>query len=186
MFHASKAALLRYLQPSSGEIPLRALFLAPLLLASAPLAAQPQKALMTQASDLPAPPRAEQRPHAYERHGYRVEDPYHWLKDQGYPKVDDADVLAYLKAENAYFEAAMKPHGALVETLFQEMKGRIKEDESSVPVKDGDWLYWWAFKPGAQYRTWYRSRSAAARTRCCWTSRRRPRARNISGSARWR
>jgi len=127
-----------------------------LLLAGAPLAAQPQKDQMTKATELPPPPKAEQRPHSYERHGYRIEDPYHWLKDQGYPKVDDADVLAYLKQENAYFEAAMKPHAALVETLFQEMKGRIKEDESSVPVKNGDWLYWWAFKPGAQYRTWYR------------------------------
>jgi oligopeptidase B len=124
------------------------------LLLSAPAAAQ--KASMIKTTELPAPPKAEQRPHSYERHGYRIEDPYFWLKDQSYPKVDDEDVLAYLKAENAYFEAAMKPHQPLVETLFQEMKGRIKEDESSVPVKEGDWLYWWAFKPGAQYRTWYR------------------------------
>src|SRR4028118_1482208 len=36
------------------------------------------------------------------------------------------------------------------------MKGRQKEADSSVPVKDGDYLYWWAFKPGAQYRQWYR------------------------------
>jgi len=36
------------------------------------------------------------------------------------------------------------------------MKGRIKEDDSSVPIRDGDFLYWWAFRPGAQYRTWYR------------------------------
>jgi oligopeptidase B len=115
---------------------------------------------MTTASDLPAPPRAEQRPYSYERHGYRIEDPYHWLKDQGYPKVDDEDVLSYLKAENAYFEAAMKPHQPLVESLFEEMKGRIKEDESSVPIRDGQWLYWWAFKPGAQYRTWYRKPAA--------------------------
>jgi oligopeptidase B len=115
---------------------------------------QTKKASMT--ANLPEPPKAEQRPYSYERHGYRVEDPYFWLKDQSYPKVDDADVLAYLKAENAYFEAAMKPHQGLVEELFQEMKGRIKEDESSVPIRDGDWLYWWAFKPGAQYRTWYR------------------------------
>jgi oligopeptidase B len=132
------------------------LLLLSLLLAGAPAAAQPQKDTMTKASELPAPPKADKRPYSYERHGYRVEDPYFWLKDQGYPKVDDADVLAYLKAENAYFEAAMKPHAALVDTIFQEMKGRIKEDESSVPYKDGDWLYWWAFKPGAQYRTWYR------------------------------
>jgi oligopeptidase B len=119
-------------------------------------AEQPRKAEMTTASNLPEPPRAEARPYSYERHGYRVEDPYFWLKDQGYPKVDDADVLDYLKAENAYFEAAMKPHLWLVESLFEEMKGRIKEDESSVPIRDGDWLYWWAFKPGAQYRTWHR------------------------------
>ncbi|HEX8667793.1 MAG TPA: S9 family peptidase [Allosphingosinicella sp.] len=111
---------------------------------------------MTKTADLPHPPRAEQRPHSYERHGFRIEDPYFWLKDQSYPKVDDPDVLAYLKQENAYFEAAMKPHQALVDQLFEEMKSRIKEDESSVPIRDGEWLYWWAFKPGAQYRTWYR------------------------------
>jgi oligopeptidase B len=105
---------------------------------------------------LPAPPRAEPRPHRYERHGYTVEDPYAWLKDPGYPVVEDEDILAYLKAENAYFEAAMAPHAELVDTLFEEMKGRLKEDESSVPSRDGDWLYWWAFKPGMQYRTWYR------------------------------
>ena len=50
----------------------------------------------------------------------------------------------------------MKPHAALVETLFQEMKGRIKEDDASVPLRDGDCLYWSAFKPGTQYRLWYR------------------------------
>ncbi|HYI41680.1 MAG TPA: S9 family peptidase [Allosphingosinicella sp.] len=105
---------------------------------------------------LPAPPRAEPRPSSYERHGYTIEDPFAWLKDPGYPTVEDKEVLDYLKAENAYFEAAMAPHSALVETLFEEMKGRIKEDESSVPMRDGGWEYWWAFKPGAQYRTWYR------------------------------
>jgi oligopeptidase B len=105
---------------------------------------------------LPDPPRAEQRPYSFERHGHVIEDPYHWLRDPAYPTVEDEDVLAYLKAENAYFEAAMAPHSGLVETLFEEMKGRIKEDESSVPLRDGDWEYWWAFKPGAQYRTWYR------------------------------
>ena len=132
---------------------MKALILAALLVAAP---APAQKAEMNKIPDLPAPPKAEQRPYSYERHGYRIEDPYHWLKDQTYPKVDDEDVLSYLKAENSYFEAAMKPHAALVETLFQEMKGRIKEDESSVPLKDGDWLYWWAFQPGAQYRIWYR------------------------------
>ena len=134
-----------------------------LMLAAAPALAQTSqirasqtRGPMTNTAQLPPPPRAEQRPHSFERHGVRIEDPYHWLRDPSYPKVDDADVLAYLKAENAYFEAAMAPHQPLIETLFQEMRGRIKEDDSSVPVKDGDHEYWWAFKPGAQYRTWYR------------------------------
>ena len=127
-----------------------------LVIALLAVPASAQKAPMTRTTDLPAPPRAEQRPHSYERHGITVQDPYFWLKDQGYPKVDDADVLAYLKAENAYTEAAMKPHAALVDTLFAEMKGRIKEDDASVPLRDGDWLYWWAFEKGGQYKKWYR------------------------------
>ena len=137
-----------------------------LLLIATPLAAQSQmqRGSMTpstspaagRAAELPAPPRAEQRPHSFEHHGIRVDDPWHWLKDDSYPNVDDADVLSYLRAENSYFEAAMAPHRPLIDTLFQEMRGRIPEDDSSVPVRDGDWLYWWAFQPGAQYRTWYR------------------------------
>jgi oligopeptidase B len=86
----------------------------------------------------------------------RIEDPWHWLKDPNYPNVQDQAVLGYLQAENAYFDTAMKPHEPFVEELFQEMKGRIKEDDASVPLKDGDWLYWAAFKQGTQYRDWYR------------------------------
>jgi oligopeptidase B len=85
-----------------------------------------------------------------------IEDPWHWLRDPKYPEVTDPDVLAYLHAENDYFEAWKAEHQPLMDELFEEMKGRIKEDDSSFPIKDGDWLYWWAFKPGAQYRTWYR------------------------------
>ena len=53
---------------------------------------------MNKATTISAPPSAEQRPYSYERHGYRIEDPWHWLKDASYPKVDDKDVLAYLTA----------------------------------------------------------------------------------------
>lgn len=111
-------------------------------------------------SDLPPPPVAERRPYSFTRHGITVTDDYAWLRDPGYPKVADKAVLDYLKAENAYFEAAMAPHRPLIDTLFAEMKGRQKEDDSSVPVKDGDWLYWWAFDKGAQYRKWYRKPAA--------------------------
>ena len=112
-----------------------------------------QKDTMT---ELPAPPRAEQRPHEYTRHGVTIADPYFWLKDQSYPEVNDTDVLDYVKAENAYFDAAMKPRRKLVDTLFKEMKARIKEDDSSVPQKDGEWLYWYAYATGAQYPVHYR------------------------------
>ena len=107
---------------------------------------------------LPPAPIAEKRPHRNEAHGVKWDDPYAWLRDPGFPKVEDADVLAYLNAENAYFEAAMAPHQPLIDTIFEEMKGRIKIDDSSVPLAQGGWLYWSAFKEGTQYRLWYRSR----------------------------
>ena len=50
----------------------------------------------------------------------------------------------------------MTPLAPLVETIFQEMKARIKEDDASVPAKDGDWFYWRAFELGGQYRKWWR------------------------------
>jgi oligopeptidase B len=102
------------------------------------------------------PPVAATRPHRFTAHGVTIEDPWAWLKDPNYPDVTDKDVLAYLEAENAYFEAVMKPHQPLVDRLYEEMKGRIKEDDSSVPQKDGDWLYWTAFETGGQYRKWWR------------------------------
>ena len=115
-----------------------------------------QKETMTTNKTALTPPVAEKRPHQSTHHGITLTDDYYWLKDQGYPKVDDAAVLAYLKAENAYFEAKMAPHQPLVETIFQEMKGRIKEDDSSVPQKDGNYIYWSKFDEGAQYKKHYR------------------------------
>ncbi len=102
------------------------------------------------------PPVAQRRPHSFTAHGITIEDDYAWLKDPNYPEVTDPDVLAYLEAENAYFEQAMAPHQPLVDRLYEEMKARIKEDESSVPQKDGDYLYWTAFETGGQYRKWWR------------------------------
>lgn len=102
------------------------------------------------------PPIAEKRPHSTTVHGVTITDDYHWLRDQGYPKIENKEILAHLEKENAYFEAQMKPQAELVETIFQEMKGRIKEDDSSVPQKDGDYIYWSKFDEGAQYRKHYR------------------------------
>ncbi len=121
---------------------------------SASLLGQPANPLMITA------PVAQQRPHQFTHHGITISDPWHWLRDSGYPKIKDKDVLAYLKAENRYFEAHMKAQQPLVETLFEEMKGRIQEDDSSVPQKDGNWIYWSTFTKGSQYRRHYRKPAA--------------------------
>ncbi len=102
------------------------------------------------------PPRAARKPHSFTAQDVEIEDPYTWLRDPGYPEVSDPEILDHLKAENAYFESVMAPQAALTETIFQELKGRIKEDDASVPAKDGAYLYHWRFAPGAQYRTWLR------------------------------
>ena len=103
------------------------------------------------------PPVAEQRPHTYSHHGIEIRDPWHWLRDQSYPTVDDADVIAYLEAEKtATSMRSCNPHKPLTERLFEEIKARQKPDDESVPVKDGNYYYQWRFTPGAQYRTWSR------------------------------
>ena len=102
------------------------------------------------------PPRAEPRPVTTEHHGIAVTDDYAWLRDAGYPKVENPEVLDYLNQENAWFEAHMAPQQPLTDTLFQEMRARIKEADESVPQKDGDWLYWVSFEEGAEYRKHWR------------------------------
>ncbi len=123
------------------------------------LAEQPsKKADMTETKAVAEikPPVAAKRAHQQTVHGVTLTDEYHWLKDQSYPTIDDKEILAHLKAENAYFEAQMAPQAKLTETIFQEMKGRVKEDDSSVAQKDGDYIYWSKFEEGAQYRKHYR------------------------------
>ena len=109
-----------------------------------------------------SPPIAEKREHTYTHHGITISDPYDWLYDKSYPQIDDEDVLDYVKAENAWFEAAMQPQEALTEELFTEMRARIKEDDSTVPQRSGNFLYWSEFEEGAQYRKHYRTPVGAA------------------------
>lgn len=127
-----------------------------LLAAFAAMAAEPGKSAPETMPASPQPPVAEQRPYQFTHHGITLEDPWHWLKDPGYPKVTDKNVLAYLKAENRYYETQMAGQKPLVEKLYKEMKGRVKEDDSSVPQKDGDWLYSSRFDLGLQYRRHFR------------------------------
>jgi oligopeptidase B len=133
--------------------------LLPLIFATSALSspAFAQKEAMTETANAHMkPPVAAKRPHQTTHHGVTITDNYHWLRDPSYPTIDDKEILDHLGAENAYFEAQMAPQAALTETIFQEMKGRVKEDDSSVPQKDGDYIYWSKFEEGAQYRKHYR------------------------------
>ena len=103
-----------------------------------------------------AAPVAARKPHTFTHHGITVADDYAWLRDPGYPEVTDPAILAQLEAENAWFEARMAGQQGLIDTLFTEMRARIKEADRSVPQKDGDHLYWIEFEEGAEYKKWWR------------------------------
>jgi oligopeptidase B len=103
-----------------------------------------------------APPIAARKPYSYTLHDITIEDPYHWLKDPGYPEVADEAVLGYLEEENAYFEAWMSPHENLVESLFAEIKARQPQEDESVPYAEHGYLYRWRFEQDAEYRVWER------------------------------
>ena len=91
-------------------------------------------------------PTAPKRPHELIAHGDTRIDPWFWLRD-----LEDPETLEYLKAENAHTDAVMAPETELIESLFEEMRGRIKEDDSTVPEKEGDYFYYTRFEEGSQY-----------------------------------
>ena len=103
------------------------------------------------------PPVASRRPAPFTRHGITVVDDYAWLKDARWqevlrdPSVLDPDIRAYLEAENAYTEELLGPTAALQKTLVAEMRGRIKEDDSGVPMPDGPYAYTWKYQQGGQH-----------------------------------
>jgi oligopeptidase B len=101
-------------------------------------------------------PVAAKKPSSAIHHGITVTDDYAWLRDPGYPEVTDRQILAHLEAENAWFQARMAGQQGRIDSLFTEMRGRIKEADKSVPQKDGDWLYWIEFEEGAEYKRWWR------------------------------
>lgn len=105
---------------------------------------------------LTTPPVAAKKPHTFTHHGVTITDDYAWLRDPGYPEVSDRQVLDHLKAENAWFESRMAGQKGRIDSLFKEMRARIKEADTSVPQKDGNWLYWIEFEEGAEYKKWWR------------------------------
>jgi len=101
-------------------------------------------------------PKAAQRPHEITTHGHTRTDKYYWLKDR-----DNPEVIDYLNAENAYLEEVMAPLKGLREELFSEMKGRIREDDESVPYKEGNYLYYTRFITGGEYPVYCRKKTGS-------------------------
>jgi oligopeptidase B len=111
---------------------------------------------------VPAPV-APRRPHSFSRHGITVVDDYAWLKDPNWqevlrdPSVLNADIREYLEAENGYTESLLGHTADLQKTLVKEMRGRIKEDDSSVPAPDGPYAYLRKFREGGQHEMFGRT-----------------------------
>ncbi|KAA5801105.1 S9 family peptidase [Alkalicaulis satelles] len=108
------------------------------------------------------PPVAEQRPVTIEQLGRTRVDEYAWMRDDDWqqvmrdPSVLRADIRTHLEAENAYYNQVMAPTEALHQRLYAEMRGRIKEDDSSPPERDGPWFYYTRYREGGQYPVYAR------------------------------
>lgn len=103
------------------------------------------------------PPRAAKIEHHTSLHGVTRSDPYHWLRDDNWqrvmrePETLQPGIREHLERENAYTEHALASTAELRKVLFEELKGRIKEDESSVPAKDGPFDYYVRYELGSQH-----------------------------------
>ena len=112
--------------------------------------------LIARAQGIDAPV-TERRPVDIEQVGRTRTDDYAWLRDDNWqevmrdPSVLQQDIRDFLEAENAYTEAVMEPMAGLQERLYQEMRGRIQEDDSSVPDPDGEYAYFTRYREGGQY-----------------------------------
>ena len=104
----------------------------------------------------PKPPIAKIEPSSVTLHGDVRTDEYAWLRDRANPEV-----IAYLEAENAYTAAMMHHTEPLQEALYTEMLGRIKEDDTEVPVRRDDWLYYSRTEQGKAYPIYCRRKDAA-------------------------
>lgn len=102
-------------------------------------------------------PITPKRPITHSAHGHDRVDEYHWLRDENWrqvmedPSVLDPDIRAALEAENAYAETMLAVVAGLRDDLFEELKARIKPDESQPPSPDGDFAYFTRYLPGAEY-----------------------------------
>jgi oligopeptidase B len=117
------------------------------------------------------PPVAKRIAHVRTVHGIVADDPYAWLRADNWqevmrdPSVLDGEIRDYLEAENAYAAARLADTEALQATLFEEMKGRIKEDDSTVPAPDGPYAYYASYVTGGQHPRFCRQARAGGQER---------------------
>lgn len=101
------------------------------------------------AAHLPVPPDVVKKPHVVKApFGAEREDDYYWLRDDA---RKDSAMLAYLQAENAYADAVLVPLKPLQDALYDEIVGRIKQDDASVPYRERGWWYYTRFQTGKDY-----------------------------------
>jgi len=100
-------------------------------------------------------PKAKTIPHELEHHGRKRVDHYYWMRER-----DDPETVAYLEAENAYTKQRMAHVEELENKLFEEIKGRIKETDMSVPYKKDDYYYYTRFEEGKEYPIHARKRDS--------------------------
>lgn len=100
-------------------------------------------------------PTVQPKPKEIITHNHTRIDNYYWLNDPENP-----DVITYLKTENEYLDKVMAPVKPLQEKLFAEMKGRIKEQDESVPVKDGEYFYYVKYVEGGEYPIYCRKKES--------------------------
>ncbi|MDD2552725.1 MAG: S9 family peptidase [Dysgonamonadaceae bacterium] len=106
-------------------------------------------------SDFPTPPVAEVKPDTFVEFSHQRIDNYYWMKDKTDPKV-----IEYLNAENAYSDTVMASTKDLQETIYNEILGRIKEDDESYPTLRNGYYYYTRSETGKQYPTYCRKKGS--------------------------
>ena len=126
-------------------------------LAAALLAVLVLPSVMLSQTEKIKPPVAKREPKVLKIHGYEIVDNYAWLRDRNEKK--NPEIVKYLEEENRYTESFMGQHKPFVDALYKEMLGRIKQTDTSVPYKLGNYWYFNKTEEGKQYPVYLRSKS---------------------------
>ncbi|HKK66763.1 MAG TPA: hypothetical protein VJ946_01080, partial [Bacteroidales bacterium] len=103
----------------------------------------------------PTPPDAEKIPKQLTMHGETRTDPYYWMNDR-----DNPEVISYLEAENEYTTTVMKDTEDLQDKLYEEIVGRIQQDDSTVPYRENGYYYYVRYESGGEYPVYCRKKES--------------------------